>query len=414
MLLITTRDAGQVRGHAKQTGVVPAVQPLQHQGHLFDRPDQRVGRQPLGQLRLARQRQLSRTATSQPLAWITTASAPPAGTTGTFLALNKPGGDRQRARHRRPAAHRAGLGQGQARLRHHALVTGDLHLRHLESTTKSDRADLSDATSTGQPTFGGVDRLCQQQIHLGRNPRQQRGLAEDRHQGQVRFRRRRCRATIISQDIQLNPFTVLPNAGVGYSQIGKITRMDGTNWQNGDAKGIWRPFGMTARRRSASAFTATATGWRIRSISRHSGMRAVRTGTGQLYSDRRRRDQHRRAVAAGRLEDPAQPEADAGRAAGKLARVRWLQRQHPDRGLGCDGNDREVVPDGAAPAQLHQLLAEGVAVLGPRQGLERHGQFRRGLALSDSGRAVSERDRRRRRTSCPIRCSSRSTTTLES
>ena len=26
-------------------------------------------------------------------------------------------------------------------------------------------------------------------------------------------------------------------------QNGKITRNDGTNWQNGDAKGIWRPFG---------------------------------------------------------------------------------------------------------------------------------------------------------------------------
>ena len=40
----------------------------------------------------------------------------------------------------------------------------------------------------------------------------------------------------------LNPFTVTP-AGVGYSQNGKITRNDGTNWQNVDAKGIWRPFG---------------------------------------------------------------------------------------------------------------------------------------------------------------------------
>ena len=44
------------------------------------------------------------------------------------------------------------------------------------------------------------------------------------------------------QDIQLNPFTVTPT-GVGYSLNGKITRNDGTNWQNADAKGIWRPFG---------------------------------------------------------------------------------------------------------------------------------------------------------------------------
>jgi iron complex outermembrane receptor protein len=44
------------------------------------------------------------------------------------------------------------------------------------------------------------------------------------------------------QDIQQNPFTVT-STGVGFSQNGKITRNDGTNWQNIDAKGIWRPFG---------------------------------------------------------------------------------------------------------------------------------------------------------------------------
>jgi iron complex outermembrane receptor protein len=41
----------------------------------------------------------------------------------------------------------------------------------------------------------------------------------------------------------LNPFTVAPS-GAGYSLNGKITRNDGTNWQNADAKGIWRPFGV--------------------------------------------------------------------------------------------------------------------------------------------------------------------------
>ena len=45
------------------------------------------------------------------------------------------------------------------------------------------------------------------------------------------------------QDILLNPFTVVAAPGVGYSLNGKITRNDGTNWQNADAKGIWRPFG---------------------------------------------------------------------------------------------------------------------------------------------------------------------------
>lgn len=42
------------------------------------------------------------------------------------------------------------------------------------------------------------------------------------------------------QDIQRNPFSVLPNSA-SFTPYGKIARLDGTNWMNGDAKGIWRP-----------------------------------------------------------------------------------------------------------------------------------------------------------------------------
>ncbi len=42
------------------------------------------------------------------------------------------------------------------------------------------------------------------------------------------------------EDIQRNPFSVLPNSAA-FTTYGKIARMDGTNWMNGDAKGIWRP-----------------------------------------------------------------------------------------------------------------------------------------------------------------------------
>jgi iron complex outermembrane recepter protein len=54
------------------------------------------------------------------------------------------------------------------------------------------------------------------------------------------------------QDIMYNPYTVSPyivtggvvtSQGNAYSTNGKITRNDGTNWQNVDAKGIWRPYG---------------------------------------------------------------------------------------------------------------------------------------------------------------------------
>jgi iron complex outermembrane recepter protein len=40
------------------------------------------------------------------------------------------------------------------------------------------------------------------------------------------------------KDIQRNPFTV--GAGLSFTDVGKITRLDGTNWTTLDAKGIWR------------------------------------------------------------------------------------------------------------------------------------------------------------------------------
>jgi iron complex outermembrane receptor protein len=72
---------------------------------------------------------------------------------------------------------------------------------------------------------------------------------------------------------------------VGFSENGKITRNDGTNWQNADAKGIWRPFGYDGPQEisfgvhgdryyfdnpvfASSVWNATSS-----------------TGTGQLYSD---------------------------------------------------------------------------------------------------------------------------------
>jgi len=42
------------------------------------------------------------------------------------------------------------------------------------------------------------------------------------------------------QDVQRNPFNVVPGSA-SFTPYGSIARMDGTNWMNGDAKGIWRP-----------------------------------------------------------------------------------------------------------------------------------------------------------------------------
>ena len=42
------------------------------------------------------------------------------------------------------------------------------------------------------------------------------------------------------EDIQRNPFSVVAGTAT-FTPYGKIQRMDGTNWMNGDAKAIWRP-----------------------------------------------------------------------------------------------------------------------------------------------------------------------------
>lgn len=85
------------------------------------------------------------------------------------------------------------------------------------------------------------------------------------------------------QDTQLNPYTVAAS-GTGFSTNGKITRMDGTNWQNADAKAIWRPFGYDgpheisfgghADRYELNNPVYASTIWNA----------TTSTGTGQLYS----------------------------------------------------------------------------------------------------------------------------------
>lgn len=86
------------------------------------------------------------------------------------------------------------------------------------------------------------------------------------------------------QDIQLNPFTVTPT-GTGYSTNGKITRMDGTNWQNADAKGIWRPYGFDGPQEIS--FGLHGDRYELENPTYASAIwnNTPSTGTGQLYSD---------------------------------------------------------------------------------------------------------------------------------
>src|SRR5258708_19140178 len=82
----------------------------------------------------------------------------------------------------------------------------------------------------------------------------------------------------------VTPFTVAP-AGIGSSQNGKITRNDGTNWQNGDAKGIWRPFGFDGPQEISFGVHGDRYRFDNPVFASSIGNATSSTGTGQLYSE---------------------------------------------------------------------------------------------------------------------------------
>lgn len=180
----------------------------------------------------------------QPLTYTTfgTNAQPfPTNTTGGFPALNKQGG----------VANVVGTGA----LAHSQQTSGNLRLAYdvsplVQATYSlgvwnnhqtSDPQTYLKSTLNGAPTFGGVtgfasNKYTWDQTHLSNAV----SLKSDTR-GVFDFDLSASTYNYL-QDIQLNPFTVA-SQGVGYSLNGKVTRSDGTNWQNADAKGIWRPFG---------------------------------------------------------------------------------------------------------------------------------------------------------------------------
>jgi iron complex outermembrane receptor protein len=180
----------------------------------------------------------------QPLTYTTfgTASQPaPANTTGTISALNKQGG----------IANVIGTGA----LAHSQQTSGNLRFAYditplVQATyslgiwnnvqTSNPQTYLT-STVTGTPTFGGVSGFASNKYTWDQTHMSNAVSLKSDTKGVFDFDLSASTYNYL-QDIMLNPFTVAP-AGIGFSENGKITRNDGTNWQNADAKGIWRPFG---------------------------------------------------------------------------------------------------------------------------------------------------------------------------
>ena len=176
----------------------------------------------------------------QPLTYTTNATIP-AGTTGTFPALTKQG----------TPADVVGTGA----LAHSLQTSANLRLAYditplVQATyssgiwnnvqTSNPQTYLT-STATGTPTFAGLSSFASNKYIWDQTHMSNAVSIKSDTKGIYDFDLTASSYNYL-QDILYNPYTVSPS-GVGYSQNGKITRNDGTNWQNADAKGIWRPYG---------------------------------------------------------------------------------------------------------------------------------------------------------------------------
>jgi iron complex outermembrane recepter protein len=218
----------------------------------------------------------------QPLTYTTNGSVP-TGTNGTIPALNKQGG----------IADVVGTGT----LAHSQQASGNLRVAYdvaplVQATysigiwnnvqTSSPQTYLTSA-ATGLPTFGGLAAFASNEYFWNQTHLSNAIALKSDTKGVFDFDLSASSYNYL-QDIMLNPFTVGPT-GVGYSEIGKITRNDGTNWQNIDLKGIWRPFGFDGSQEIS--FGLHGDRYYLDNPVYQSAVwnTTSSTGTGQLYSE---------------------------------------------------------------------------------------------------------------------------------
>jgi iron complex outermembrane receptor protein len=181
---------------------------------------------------------------SQPLAWVTTGGTP-AGTTGTIPQQNRTF----------QTANVIGAGG----LLHTEMINlkakaalditswlQAIYTVGLWSNDQKSRVETYLRDAVGNPTFGGFGavggagfasnyfNLYQQHVA---NAFSLKTDTRGNFDGELVISR-----YDYLKDIQRNPFTVAAT-GANFTDVGKIARLDGTNWTTVDAKGIWRPAG---------------------------------------------------------------------------------------------------------------------------------------------------------------------------
>ncbi len=174
---------------------------------------------------------------SQPLTWVTNGSIP-AGTTGAIPQPNRTGGFA-------PVVGAGGLLHTEM-----ANVKGKFayDITPWVKATYTIGYWSNDATSdvqtylqnaAGNPTFGNVAGFASSYYTLTQKHLANALSVKSDTKGTFDFDLSASRYDYL-EDIQRNPFGVIANSAA-FTSYGRIARMDGTNWMNGDAKGIWRP-----------------------------------------------------------------------------------------------------------------------------------------------------------------------------
>ena len=179
---------------------------------------------------------------AQPLSFATN-GAPPANTTGTILALNKQGivTDVLGAAiqlHSQQIATNLKLAYDFS-----PTIKGTYSLGLWNNHQTSDPQNYLTSTITNAPTYGGISGFAGGEYDLVQTHLSNAISLKSDTRGVFDFDLSASSYNYLT-DIQKTPYTVVASPGLGFSQNGKIVRNDGTNWQNGDAKGIWRPNGI--------------------------------------------------------------------------------------------------------------------------------------------------------------------------
>jgi iron complex outermembrane recepter protein len=218
----------------------------------------------------------------QPLTYTTNGSAP-AGTTGTISALNKLG----------QVADVVGTGT----LAHSQQTSGNIRVAYditplVQATysfgiwnnvqTSNPQTYLT-STATGAPTFGGISGFASNKYTWDQTHMSNAVSLKSDTKGVYDFDFSASSYNYL-QDIMRNPFTVAAS-GIGFTENGKITRNDGTNWQNADAKGIWRPFGYDGPQEISFGLHGDRYQLENPVFASSVWTTTSATGTGQLYSD---------------------------------------------------------------------------------------------------------------------------------